>query len=129
MSSDWAANIKLLYPVNAGTFYTIDDVAAGTPFDVIANVEIGSDLNQFVDSFELRVAIRNLTQSTTAAIADINGPLKPSGGGPYLNEERVNITGWTATPGDVLQVIASYKVTAGINVAYSTAQSNTFVVS
>jgi hypothetical protein len=128
MPSDWAANIKLLYAVDAGTFFTIDDVAAGTPFDVIANVEIGEDLNENVDNFNLRIGIRNLTQSTTAAIADDNGPLTPADN-PFFEERRVSFTNWTATAGDVLQAVASYKVTAGANSAFSTAQSNTFVVS
>jgi len=44
----------------------------------------------------------------------------------------VNIPGnWSANAevGDVLQAVASYKVTAGVNTDFSSAQSNTFVVS
>jgi hypothetical protein len=130
MSSDWDASIKLLYATDVGTFFTIDDVQNGAAFDVIANVEIGENLNEAVDSFDLRVGIVNLTQSSSVAIVDQTGALTPANNQAFFAEERVNIAaGWTATVGDVLQAVASYKVTAGVNIDFSTAQSNTFVVS
>jgi hypothetical protein len=129
MPSDLDASIKLLYPTDENTFFTIDDVESGKAFDIIANVEIGQDLNQSVDSFDLRVGIINLTQSTSVVTVQDNGPLTPASA-PHLDERRVNVpAGWTASPGDVLQAVASYKVTAGVNIDYSTAQSVTFVVS
>ena len=51
---------------------------------------------------------------------------------PLLRELRVDIpAGWEndAEVGDVLQAVASYKITAGAQVDFSTAQSVTFVVS
>jgi hypothetical protein len=39
MPSPWDASIKLLYGVDQGTFFTLDDLALDDPFDVIANVE------------------------------------------------------------------------------------------
>ena len=129
MPSDFDASIKLLYPTDVGTFFTIDDVANGAAFDVIANVEIGQDLNQSVDSFDLNVGIVNLTRSSSVATVTDSGALAPAAA-PRLEERRVNIAaGWTAQVGDVLQAVASYKVTAGVNVDFSTAQSVTFVVS
>ena len=128
MPSDFDASIKLLYPTDVNTFFTIDDIAKGAAFDVVANVEIGQDLNQNVDTFDLRVGIVNLTQSASTKVVNVSGPLTPAAA-PFLKEERVNINGWTADIGDVLQVVASYKVTAGVNVDFSTAQSVTFVVS
>jgi hypothetical protein len=129
MPSDFDASIKLLYPVDLNQFFTIDDVAAGDSFDVIANVEIGQDLNQNVDNFDLRVGIVNLTQSSSVAIANDSGALAPAPT-PFLDERRVNIpAGWSANPGDVLQAVASYKVTAGANTDVSSAVSQTFVVS
>jgi hypothetical protein len=129
MSSDWDASIKLLYATDVGTFFTVDDVSNGATFDVIANVEIGENLNENVDSFVLRVGIVNLTQSSSVSIVDQPGTLTPANN-PFFAEERVNIpAGWAAAVGDVLQAVASYKVTAGANTDFSTAQSNTFVVS
>ena len=77
MPGPWDASIKLLYPVDQGLFFTIDDIDNNTPYDVIANVEIGENLNEHVDDFVLRVAVRNLTQSTTVAIETCSGPSTP----------------------------------------------------
>jgi hypothetical protein len=129
MPSPWDANIKLLYTVDAGTFFTIDDVGNNDPFDVIANVEISENLNENVDDFVLRVAIRNLTQSTTVQIVDQPGKLTPANNTPFNSEERVSFNAPNQTVGDVLQAVASYRVNAGSNSDFSTAESNTFVVS
>ena len=129
MPSPWDASIKLLYATDLNTFFTIDDVPRGDSFDVIANVEIGQDLNQSVDNFDLRVGIVNLTQSNSVAVVNDAGALAPAAT-PFLDERRVNIpAGWSANAGDVLQAVASYKVTAGVNTDFSTAVSQTFVVS
>jgi hypothetical protein len=128
MPSDWDASIKLLYPTDEGTFFTIDDVANGAAFDVIANVEIGKNLNENVDNFDLSVGVVNLTQSASIKTEVQSGTLSPSEL-PFLAELRVPISGWSASVGDVLQAVASFKVTAGVNVDFSSAQSVTFVVS
>ena len=119
MPSPWDASIKLLYGVDQGTFFTLDDLALDDPFDVIANVERGSNLNQVVDSHVLRVGIRNLTTSETVAIEELRLQI-PSGWAAQGSGSNV---------GDVLQAVASYKVVAGVNTDFSTAESNTFVVS
>jgi hypothetical protein len=133
MSNDVDANIKLLYPVDKGSFFTIDDVGQGKEFDVIANVEIGEDLNEVVNRHEVRVGIVNLTQSKAVGTPQTRTDnLTPQNNTARLEEVRVAIpSGWDADaePGDVLQAIASYKVTAGVNIDFSTAQSVTFVVS
>jgi hypothetical protein len=133
MPSDFDANIKLLYAVDAGGgFFTIDDVANGAEFVMVANVEIGADLNQNVDSFDLRVGIRNLTQSVTVATVNDSGTLTPDPTpAAFFDERRVTIpAGWgPAEVGDVLQAVAAYIVTAGANKDFSTAESQTFVVS
>jgi hypothetical protein len=129
MPSDFDASIKLLYATDPGTFFTIDDVTKGDPFDVICNVEIGKDLNQVVDRFDIRVGIVNLTLSSSVTTVNQGDTLTPSED-PFLAEIPVSIphTG-DAEVGDVLQAVASFKVTAGANVDFSTALSNTFVVS
>jgi hypothetical protein len=128
MPSDFDASIKLLYAVDVGSFFTIDDVANGADFEIVANVEIGQDYNQNVDSFDLRVGIVNLTQSSSVKIVDDSGTLTPAAA-PFFDERKVLISGWSAQVGDVLQAVASYKVTAGANTDFSTAVSQTFVVS
>lgn len=134
MPSNNDASVKLLYAVDQGQFFTIDDVALDEPFDVILNVEIGAALNSVVDRFDARVGIRNLTQSVTVATVNEGRVLIP-GNFPFLAEERINIpVNWSngstlAQAGDVLQAVATYRVTAGSNFDFSTAESLTFVVS
>jgi hypothetical protein len=128
MPGPWDASIKLLYPVDQGSFFTIDDIDNSTPYDVIANVEIGENLNENVDDFELRVAVRNLTQSTTVQIQTLKGALTPADDTTFQAEERVSFNPPNQTPGDVLQAVASYRVNAGANSDFSSAESITFTV-
>lgn len=129
MPSDFDASIKLLYPADDQLWFTIDDVTNGAAFDVVADVEIGRDLNQNVDRYELRIGIVNLTQSQSVTVVNANGTLAPSDQ-PYRQQLRVDIpAGWQASVGDVLQAVASYTVVAGANYDYSTATSVLFVVS
>ena len=128
MPGPWDASIKLLYAVDSGTFFAVDDIANGDPFDVIANVEIGENLNEHVDDFVLRVAIRNLTQSTTVQIVQTTGALVPVDDATFQAEERVNFNAPNQTVGDVLQAVASYRVNAGSNSDFSSAESATFTV-
>lgn len=123
------ASIKLLYPVDQGSFFTIDEIDNNTPFDVIANVEIGEDLNGNVDDFVLRVAVLNLTQSTTVQIVNQPGNLVPANNVPFQAEERVSFNAPNQDVGDILQAVASYRVNAGVTSDFSTADSVTFTVS
>jgi hypothetical protein len=129
MPGPWDASIKLLYPVDQGLFFTVDDIDNNTPYDVIANVEIGENLNEHVDDFELRVAVRNLTTSTTLQIETLKRALVPADDTTFRAEERVSFNPPNQTPGDVLQAVASYRVNAGSNSDFSSAESVTFTVS
>jgi hypothetical protein len=132
MPNDFDANIKLLYPVDDGQFFTVDDIGRGKEFDVIANVEAGQQLNSVIDRHEVRVGIVNLTQSKPVGVAQTFSENLTPVLAPLLRELRVEIpSGWDADAevGDVLQAVASYKVIAGAQVDFSTAQSVTFVVS
>jgi hypothetical protein len=128
MPGPWDASIKLLYPVDQGTFSTLDDIDNNTPFDAIANVEIGENLNENVDEFELRVAVLNVTQSTTIQIETLKRALVPADDTTFTAEERVSLNAPNQTVGDVLKLVASYRVTAGANSDTSTAESVTFAV-
>lgn len=123
------ANIKLLYPVDNGTFFTADTVANGSEFAVVANVEIGSELMEVITKEDLFVSVVNLSQSTVVQRKTLSNPLAAQAD-PLNQELRVTIDPtWQADEGDVLQAIATYKVTSGLRVDISTTQSPTFVVS
>jgi hypothetical protein len=129
MANPGDATIKLLYPADDGTFFTLDVLPLNTDYDVIANVEIGEDLNQFVDRFELRVAVINLTTATQVALAEVKDTLTPANNTQFQAEVRVDFGPiQNSSPGDVMQAVASYKVIAGATYDVSTAQSVTFVI-
>lgn len=130
MPGTWDANIKLLYAVDQGGFFAADTVNLGDPFDVIANVEIGSSLKGVVLRHDLFVSVRNLSRSTILGRQQFGAQVPPTG--QALNEEvRLSFAGgWQAAgdEGDVLEVVASYKVTAGIHTDYSVEKSKLFIV-
>ena len=92
-------------------------------------MEIGENLNENVDDFELRVAVVNLTTSNTIQIETLKRALNPADDTTFTAEERVSLNAPNQTPGDILQLVASYRVNAGSNTDFSSAQSATFVVS
>jgi hypothetical protein len=128
MTNAWDANIKLLYPVDDGTFFTLDVLPPGTDYDVIGNVEIGENLNENVDEFVLRVAIINLTTARQVDLQEVKGNLTPQNNTTHVEEIRVDFGPLqNSSPGDVLQAIASYKVVAGVNTDVSAAVSGLFI--
>ena len=129
MPGPWDASIKLLYPVDQNQFTTIDDIDNNTAFDAIANVEIGENLNENVDDFVLRVAVLNLTQSTTIQVEELTRNLTPANNTTFTNEERVRLNAPNQSVGDILKLVASYRVNAGANSDFSNAESVTFTVS
>lgn len=54
--------------------------------------------------------------------------LAPQSHMPYRTRLRIPITDWYAEEGDVLELVATYKVTAGANATYSSKRSETFMV-
>jgi hypothetical protein len=128
MSGNWDATLKLLYATDEGSFFAIDIVDNGKAFDVIANVEVGPRLMEVADRHDLFVSVRNVSRSATVATQTASEQLTPSSD-PLLREIRVPIpAGWAANEGDVLEVVASYKLTAGLHTDYSIATSGQFMV-
>lgn len=128
MAGPWDAEVKLLYPVDADGFFAVDTIASGTPFVAVANVEIGENANENVDDHHVRVSVRNLTTSTVVATGRLDEKLVPRKNEPMLREVRVPISGsWSADDGDILELVASYRVVSGVNTAYSSARSQTFI--
>jgi hypothetical protein len=130
MANPEDAVIKLLYAVDDNTFFTADTVKAGEAFDLIANIEIGEDLNEVVDQLDLFVGVTNLTRSDLVTTKQLTQQLQPADDTTVNREVRVDIDpGWTnAQEGDVLQAVATLKITAGIKTDYSNATSNAFTV-
>lgn len=123
------AAIKLLYAAARNTDFTVGVLDPGTPFDVLADVEIGENLNENVDEHSIRVSIVNLSSAARIALNEVRAPLKPQNNTPRRERLRVPFGALAnADPGDVIQAVGTYKVTAGINTDVSTAFSETFTV-
>jgi hypothetical protein len=128
MSGTWDANIVLVYIVCEDRFFAIDALDNGEAFDVLADVRIGRNLMQFVNECELCVSVRNLSQSSTLLRRRQSYPLAPQDA-PLDQQLLVKFSaGWNASDGDVLEVLATFKVKAGINRDYSLARSAPFIV-
>lgn len=128
MSGTWDANIISVYAVADGGSFALDAIAGGDAFDVIANIRIGQNLMQFVDQCDLFVSIRNLSRSSTLLCQRQSFELEPRKA--TLNQKlRVCFdAGWDAEEGDALDVIATFKVTSGVNFDYTLARSEPFIV-
>jgi len=123
------ANIKLLYPTDQGTLFTADTVRNGTAFDVVANVEIGKTLMNVVRHEELFVTVLNVSQATVLKRQSFRQDVAPQDDDTPRNALlRITIDGWAASDGDVLEAVATYKVTAGAYTDYSVDRSIQFVV-
>jgi hypothetical protein len=121
------ATIKLLYPVDNGTFFSLDTVAPNTAFEVVADIEIGSNIMQVVTRHDVRVTVRNL--STGEVTTESFGELLANSLAPYNAPLKVAFpNGVKGSDGDVLEAVASYRATAGINTDYSTAASGAFIL-
>jgi hypothetical protein len=129
MANAWDASIQNLYPTRAGGNVAVADVPNGDPYEIHCHVSIGENLNEHVDKFLVRVSVINLTTSTTVQTVDLPGNLTPADDTDFFSEERLSFAAPAQTPGDVLQAVASYTVTAGFNTDVDSAESATFVVS
>lgn len=132
MPGSWDANLKLVYAVDDNQFFAVDTVEAGKAFDVIANLEIGEELMGVATGYDLFVSVRNLSQSTSPPQLTKKESVTLTPSTTALNQEkRINFgPGWSgANEGDVLEVIAALKVTAGVHTDYSLASSNPFMIS
>jgi hypothetical protein len=129
MSGTWDATITLVYAADQGRSSAIDTIKCGEAFDLVADVRIGRNLMQFVDSCELFVAVRNLSRSTALLNRRQSYVLAPQ---DSALDQRLHVkvdAGWSANEGDALDALATFKVTAGVNSDYTLARSAPFIVS
>jgi hypothetical protein len=129
VSGHWDASIRQVQAVEGGVvFAPLDVVGAGETFDVVAAAYIGESLMAVVNCCDLFVAVRNLSRSVAVANAHIHHDLPPARRALHKTLRAKICSGWTACDGDVLEVLATCKVTAGVHTNYSLARSDPFVV-
>jgi hypothetical protein len=129
MTGSWDAGIKRLYARDRNGSPAIGTIRNGDPFEVVAEVGIGQGLMQFATGCDLAVSVRNLSQSRILACARLSYPLAAQDGALRHRLDATVDGGWRANDGDVLEVIATFKVTAGVHKTYSLARSAPFIVS
>ena len=128
MSGSWDATILVVHAAEDRGTVPVDAVRNGDAFDVLASVRIGRNLMQFVDACRLFVSVRNLSQSTVLVRQQQSFVLTPRNA-PLDQVLQLKVpAGWTASEGDALEVVATFKVTAGANHDYTMARSAPFVV-
>ncbi|GGN36350.1 hypothetical protein FHR83_006355 [Actinoplanes campanulatus] len=123
------AQINSLYPVRKNTDFSISVLDPAKPFDVLADVEIGEGLNEFVDEHLLQVSVVDRSTATRVAFAEFKEPLKPEDNTPRTVRLRVPFGALTSvSSGDVMELVATYTVTAGVNTSVSNEISDTFTI-
>jgi hypothetical protein len=131
MAGTWDADIKLLSIVDEGTRFTADTTENGDTFEVVADIEIGSDLMEIVTRHELFLSVINVSDAAPLVqplkFAEVLAPQRNSA--PVNREIRLKVAKWKAKEGDLIKAYATYKVSAGVHTDHSTSESDyTFVV-
>ncbi|MEU9656485.1 hypothetical protein [Streptomyces chartreusis] len=121
MAGTWDASVNVLYITEDAGAFTAQKLKIAAPFDVVAEIEIGAQLNGFATSDRLVVTVTNLTTGVVTTRVN-NQTLTPAG---TIRREpiRVDFPPLVANEGDLLRATCSYRVTAGINTDYSWGQS------
>jgi hypothetical protein len=128
MAGTWDADITSLHAAAEGGSLAADTVRCGEAFDVVATIRVGRNLMQFVDTCELFVSVRNLSASRLLTRRRLSLSLTPQDAS-LTRQLRVAVAGgWAAEDGDLLEALATLKVTAGVNPDYSLARSAPFIV-
>jgi len=127
MANNYDAGIKNVRAVDSATVFTLDTIPNGKDFDVLADVEAGASINAVAVRDQLFVTVRNLSQFKVAFYVAPARTLTPDGN-QRTETLRVPVTGWTARPGDLLDVSVTYRFDAGIFEDHSDAGSDGFIV-
>ncbi len=120
-------SLAVVYRVEPGTSCALDTVDVGAPFDVLAAIRIGRMWMEVVDTLTISVAVCNLSASETAVRGVRHESVRPQRSSLRLTFPVALDDDWKANDGDVLEVLATLKVCAGVHVAYGTARSGAFV--
>ncbi|EIV93293.1 hypothetical protein [Frankia sp. QA3] len=133
MPGFWDATIKAVYAADSGTSNTIDVIKSGKAFDVVADIEVGGGIISFGGAkYRLNVVIRNQSKLTVVFAGSQSDPLPAEEGGetsPTVNKQlRLQVPAtWAAEDGDVLDVLASFKVSSGNFVNTTTTTGSQFL--
>ena len=129
MAGTWDADITIIHAADEGGSLAVDTIPCGEAFDVLATIRVGRNLMQFVDTCDLFVSVHNLSAGRLLTRRRLSLPLAPQDVA-LTRQLRVAVAGgWAAEDGDLLEALATLKITAGVNPDYSLARSAPFIVS
>ncbi|MFE6937525.1 hypothetical protein [Streptomyces chartreusis] len=127
MPGEYDARIKDLSVVEKGTSFTVDTLAAAGDFDVLADIEVGASLNAVITRIQIWVSVGDLSQLTRVDLQTYDQPATPVNG-PRSEQIRIPFNALTGVgEGDLLQAVATLKVTAGVLTDVSNAKSEPFI--
>ena len=128
MTGSWDAAVRLVYVNDHTGSVAVGTIGNGRPFEVVAEIKIGQSLMQVVGGCDLFVSVRNLSRSCILSRRRLSYALAPQNAPLRQRLEAAFDAGWKADDGDVLEVIVTFKVTAGIHQSYSLASGTPLVV-
>ncbi|UJV38528.1 hypothetical protein [Streptomyces sp. AMCC400023] len=127
MPGEYDARIKDLSVVEKGTSFTVDTLATAGDFDVLADIEVGASLNAVITRMQIWVSVGDLSQLTRVDLQTYDQPATPVNG-PRSEQIRIPFNALTGVgEGDLLQAVATLKVTAGVLTDVSNAKSEPFI--
>ncbi|MER6161597.1 hypothetical protein ABT147_39785 [Streptomyces sp. NPDC001868] len=127
MPGEYDARIKDLSVVEKGTSFTVDTLATAGDFDVLADIEVGASLNAVISRMQIWVSVGDLSQLTRVDLQTYDQPATPVNG-PRSEQIRIPFNALTGVgEGDLLQAVATLKITAGVLTDVSNAKSEPFI--
>ncbi|MGW1716021.1 hypothetical protein [Streptomyces sp. NPDC002156] len=127
MPGEYDARIKDLSVVEKGTSFTVDTLATAGDFDVVADIEVGASLNAVISRIQIWASVGNQSQLTRVGLQTYDQPAQPVNG-PRSEQIRIPFNALTGVgEGDLLQAVATLKVTAGVLTDVSNAKSEPFL--
>lgn len=128
MAGNWDATVTVLRPTETGQNFVAATVQSGKEFDIVVEVEAGARIMEFASRHDLVVSVLNVSAGTVLARLPFSEPLTAASAALHRSLRLPVPAGWIAQVGDVLEIVASYTLTAGVHPNTSSARSGDFVV-
>ena len=124
------ACIKDLYITEPNGNDPAEVVGKGKPFDIVADIEIGGQVMRHIDADKLFASVRNVHRSSATPLPVLTtNRAAARGSSSFRDTLRIKVgPGWTASEGDLLEAVATYKTESGLDLDYSKATSQQVMV-
>lgn len=128
MPGEYDARIKDLSVVSKGTSFTVGTLGAGQDFDVVADIEVGPSLNAVITRIQVWASVGNQTQLTRIQAQTYDNTSPGAASAPRNQRIVIPFNALTGVnEGDLVQAVATLKITTGALTDFSDAASEPFV--